>query len=93
MWTGAQAADVKADYDRANSLNQRVNNKVYDTIANNGAMNWIAGSQKFWYEKSVKGGNTFVLVDPAAASKAPAFDHTKLAAAISTASSADGYTR
>jgi dipeptidyl aminopeptidase/acylaminoacyl peptidase len=87
VWTGAQAADVKADYDRANSLNQRVNNKVYDTIANSGAMNWIAGSQKFWYEKSVKGGNSFVLVDPAAASKAPAFDHTRLAAAISTASS------
>ena len=81
-FTGAQGADVKADYDRANSLADRVRNKIYDVAE---APNWIDGSPKFWYRKSVRGGNAFVLVDAVAATKAPAFDHVKLAAAISTA--------
>jgi dipeptidyl aminopeptidase/acylaminoacyl peptidase len=77
---GASQADaVKADYDRANSLRDRVANKVYNTAE---APNWIPGSSKFWYRKSVKGGNQFVLVDPAAATKTPPFDHAKLAAGI-----------
>ena len=77
--TGAQSADVKADYDRSNSLNQRTANKVYDLPE---APVWIAGSPQFWYRKAVKGGNEFVLVDPVAATKAPAFDHAKLATAM-----------
>ena len=85
--TGAQvSADVKADYDRANSLNQRIANKMSGEIQ--GQPTWITGSQKFWYAKSVKGGNNaheFVLVDAATSSKGPAFDHAKLATAISTA--------
>ena len=80
---GAQSADVKADYDRATSLNQRLNNKLFD-IAETPI--WIDGSQKFWYRKSVKGGNQFVLVDAVAAAKAPAFDHARLATALSAAS-------
>ena len=79
---GAQSADVKADYDRANSLNQRLANKVFDVAQ---APVWITGSQKFWYRKSVKGGDQFVLVDPVATTKAPAFDHARLATALSTA--------
>ena len=78
--SGAQTGDVKADYDRANSLTQRVPaNKVFDVAE---TPVWIEGSQKFWYRKSVKGGNQFVLVDPAATAKAPAFDHARLATAI-----------
>src|SRR5262245_12053604 len=80
--SGAQSADVKADYDRSNSLNQRTANKVFDVAE---APVWIAGTQTFWYRKSVKGGNEFVFVDPAAATKAPAFDHAKLATAMSAA--------
>ena len=30
LTTGAQSADVKADYDRSNTLNQRTQNKVVD---------------------------------------------------------------
>ena len=51
---------------------------------------WIAGSQQFWYRKAVKGGNEFVLVDPVAATKAPPFDHARLATAISTAEAPRG---
>src|SRR5262245_2602939 len=81
--SGAQTADVKADYDRANSLGQRVRaNMVYNVAE---APVWIDGSQKFWYRKSVKGGNEFVLVDATAATKAAAFDHARLATALSAA--------
>jgi hypothetical protein len=86
---GAQvSADVKADYDRANSLNQRIANKMSGEIQNQPT--WIPGSQKFWYAKNVRGGagaHEFVLVDPAGPSKGAAFDHARLATAISTAAS------
>ena len=51
-----------------------------------GAANWIGETDRFWYSRSVKGGTEFLLVDAAAATKKPAFDHQKLAAAISSAS-------
>jgi dipeptidyl aminopeptidase/acylaminoacyl peptidase len=78
----AQSADVKADYDRANSLGSRVRNKIFDRAD---PPTWIEGSSKFWYRKTVKGGNAFVLVDPEAKTKAPAFDHARLASSMSTA--------
>lgn len=83
--SGAQTSDVKADYDRSNSLGQRVANKVYDVAE---APVWIEGSPKFWYRKSVKGGNQFVLVDPVAAAKAPAFDHARVATSLSAVAGA-----
>ena len=70
----SQAPDVRADYERSNSLNTRIANKVIDLAE---APNWIEGSSRFWYRKSVRGGNQFVLVDAAAASKAPAFDRER----------------
>ncbi len=82
---GAQGSDVKADYDRAFGLRERVQNKMYNVAE---APNWIEKTSKFWYRKSVKGGNEFVLVDAIAPSKGPAFDHEKLAAALSTAANA-----
>ena len=79
--TTAQSNGLQADYDRANSLTARTRNKVYDAAE---APSWIPGSEKFWYRKTVRGGNAFVLVDAAAGTKAPAFDHAKLASALST---------
>ncbi len=78
-YVGAQGADVKSDYDRANTVASRTGGKVYHQAD---APNWIAGTPKFWYRTSVKGGNEFVLVDAAAATKVPPFDHAKLAAGI-----------
>jgi dipeptidyl aminopeptidase/acylaminoacyl peptidase len=75
----SQADAVKADYDRANTVASRTGAKIYNLAD---APNWIAGTQKFWYRKSVKGGNEFVMVDPAAATKEPPFDHARLAAGI-----------
>src|SRR4051794_31669090 len=79
----AQTTDVRADYERARTLRERVQAKVQDVVE---TPTWIEGSQKFWYRKSVTGGNAFVLVDPVAATKGAAFDHERLAASLSTAS-------
>jgi dipeptidyl aminopeptidase/acylaminoacyl peptidase len=81
-WPAADQADVKADYDRATSLRERVADKVYGVA---GDPTWIDGTAEFWYRKSVKGGSEFVLVDAAAASRAPAFDHERMAAGLSEA--------
>src|SRR5688500_11526202 len=78
----AQGQDVKAAYDRAESLGRRTQGLAYNVPE---TPNWLEKTTKVWYRKSVKGGNEFVLVDAATKIKAPAFDHAKLATALSTA--------
>lgn len=46
---------------------------------------WTTGD-RFWYRVATETGTEFILVDPARATRAPAFDHAKLAAALSAAS-------
>ncbi len=70
-----------ADYQRADTVAERTAGVVVDLAE---APHWIDGN-RFWYRKSVKGGNVFVLVDAGAAQKRPAFDHDRIAAALSTA--------
>jgi dipeptidyl aminopeptidase/acylaminoacyl peptidase len=80
--TTAQGQDVKAAYDRAESLGRRTQGLAVNLPEN---PNWVENSTRAWYRKAVKGGNEFVLVDAAAKTKAPAFDHARLAAALGTA--------
>ncbi len=82
--TGAvvPAAGIKADFERALGLRDRLQNTITNVAE---APTWIGTTTKFWYRKSVRGGNQFVVADAAAALKAPAFDHEKLAAALSAA--------
>ena len=47
---------------------------------------WIDGGARFWYAVSNGVGRRFVLVDPAAGTREPAFDHALLAAALAAAS-------
>lgn len=47
---------------------------------------WIDGGDRFWYKVSNGAGARFVLVDPAAGIREPAFDHPRLAAALAGAS-------
>ncbi len=82
---GSASQDVRALYERSASLGTRTQNLVYNTITDTG---WITGSSDFWYRKTVKGGGTFVLASPAAKTKTAAFDHAKLAAALSSANNA-----
>ncbi|WP_330301314.1 S9 family peptidase [Streptomyces sp. NBC_00503] len=46
---------------------------------------WIDGGARFWYAVSDGPGRRFVLVDPAAGTREPAFDHALLAAALAGA--------
>ncbi len=76
------AQGTLADYQRAQGLQAKARNLVVNTP---GTITWIGDSDKFWYPRSVKGGTEFVLGDAHAGSKQLAFDHDKLAVAISRA--------
>jgi hypothetical protein len=71
-----------ADYQRAQGLPAKARSLVVNTP---GPASWIGESDHFWYWRSVAGGTEFMLVDAQAGSKKLAFDHDKLAAAISSA--------
>ena len=77
------AQGTLADYQRGQELQAKARALVINAP---GAPNWIGSSDHFWYAKPVKGGSQFVLVDADGKTKKPAFDHDKLAAAISAAS-------
>src|SRR5262249_53572701 len=72
-----------ADYDRAANLRQKFQNLAVNIPE---AAIAVENTSRFWYRKSVKGGNEFVLVDAATLTKKAAFDHQRLAASLSTAS-------
>jgi len=81
---GAQTprALTAADYDRAvKFLGANVTPLVYNV---NITPRWLE-DDTFWYRRTSETGSEFVLVDPARDSKRPAFDHAKLAAALSKA--------
>ena len=44
---------------------------------------WLEGSDRFWYRETSAAGSEFVLIDAAHATRVPAFDHDRLAAALS----------
>ncbi len=50
-----------------------------------GAITWIGDSNRFWYPRTVKGGTEYLLVDAALGERKFAFDHDRLARAISAA--------
>jgi len=81
----ASAQGTAADYARAMGLREAWQNLavgVPDTPT------WIGQSDRFWFRRSVNGGNEFVLVDPAAKTIAAPFDHARLADALSKAANA-----
>jgi hypothetical protein len=77
------AQGTLADYQRGQALAEKSRRLVVNVP---GQATWIGESDHFWYARTVKGGTDFVLVDAAAGTKKAAFDHEKLAAAISSAS-------
>ena len=76
------AQGTLADYQRAQGLQNKARSLVVNTP---GSANWIGSTHRFWYSKPVAGGTQFILVDANAATKGPAFDHDRLATAISNA--------
>ncbi len=79
----SEAQGTRADYDRAAQLPHRTAGKVYrDSVR----PHWLSNSNRFWYSNQLANGKReFVLVDPDTASKKPAFDHTRLALALTKA--------
>ena len=73
------SAQTEADYLRANSLRQKMQGLALNMT---GPMNWIGATDRFWYRKSVAGGNVFIVMNAATLQKSAAFDHDKLAAAL-----------
>ena len=81
---GAPRSLTAADYARAEKF---MTYNVTPLVLRAGARpTWLPGD-RFWYRNAVeKEGSEFILVDPAKRTKAPAFDHAGVAAALSAAS-------
>lgn len=80
--TPASAQTTATDYARAERfLGWNARNLVSgDQVS----PRWMEGD-RFWYRNHVKDGYEFFLVDPARGTRAPAFDHDRIAAALSVA--------
>ena len=72
-----------ADFDRALDIQEKLSALVINLPDQ---PVWQEDSDSFVYRKSVEGGHEFELVDASAQTRQPAFDHEKLAAALSAAS-------
>jgi dipeptidyl aminopeptidase/acylaminoacyl peptidase len=79
----AGAQGTAADYQRAQGLREKFQGLAINVPGN---PTWIEGDDHFWYRKSVPRGYEFIIVDAEKLTKKPAFDHEKLAAALSAAS-------
>src|SRR5690606_30317368 len=77
---GILAQGTAEDYARAVGYRERTAGLIIDAAD---LPVWLAKDHRFWYRKSVEGGHAFVLVDADARTKRPAFDHDRLAAALS----------
>ena len=71
-----------ADYERAEKFMGYNTNPL---VLHGGVRpTWISGD-RFWYRTTTADGTQFILMDAAKVTKAPAFDHAKVAAALSVA--------
>ena len=74
---------TRADYDRANNLRKLTENKVTKARV---TPHWCAGNTRFWYRNDLAGAQQeFIVVDATRGTRAPAFDHARLAAALAKA--------
>ena len=79
----AQQKFTAADYQRAEKM---MSGNTAQLVLRAGVRpNWLDGD-KFWYRVTTADGAEVVLVDPAKGTRAPAFDHAKLPAALAAAS-------
>jgi len=75
------AQGIQTDYKRSAAIAKNVENKVFRQSV---SPHWLKGNQKFWYRvDTAQGRFEFVLVDAVAGTRQPAFDHQKLATALS----------
>ena len=72
-----------ADYARAEAFMGATTSRLM--YRNSVQPNWLA-DERMWYRVTTADGSEFIFVDPARGTREPAFDHAKLAAALSKAS-------
>jgi dipeptidyl aminopeptidase/acylaminoacyl peptidase len=76
--------DIKKAYQRAAALKGQAKDRVFKTTI---TPHWFQGNTRFWYRNDTKDGTRdFVVVDAVQGTRAPAFDHAKLAAGLAGAS-------
>src|SRR4051794_39667380 len=75
----AHAQGTVADYRGAIELRERVQSLPVNVPE---PAVWVDKAPRFWYRKSVAGGNEFVMVDAASLAKRAPFDHQRLATAL-----------
>src|SRR3970040_510048 len=79
---GAKPDGVAPNYELAAQwTSQKVSRLVFDTTV---APRWLEKSDRSWYAFQTREGRRFSLVDPAKKTKAPLFDHVKMAATLTT---------
>jgi dipeptidyl-peptidase-4 len=81
----AQSNGTRADYARAERF---LGANAQELVTNDAIQpRWIAGAQgeQFWFRNRTQRGYEFVIVDAATGARRPAFDHARLAAALSVA--------
>jgi dipeptidyl aminopeptidase/acylaminoacyl peptidase len=79
---GGTGGPTPADYDRALNLRDAW---TYLTVDLPDAAGWVEKTGRLVYRKTVKGGFAFMAVDAASLAKTPAFDHERMAKALSLA--------
>ncbi len=80
----ADVLDVRQAYKRAKRLAEQTRGRVFKATI---TPHWLVDNTHFWYRNDLKGGaKEFILVDAERGKREPAFDHIKLAEALSKAS-------
>jgi len=77
---GGQSAIHQA-YRRAERFGSGAMNRLVLRTSVNA--HWIGDSERFWYSRTTREGREFILVDASRGTRSPAFDHGRLAAALS----------
>jgi hypothetical protein len=79
-----KAQGTKADYERADTLAAKMDGKLFKSRVQ---PHWLTGNERFWYRNDLaEGAREFILVDAAKGTRQPAFDHAKVADALSKVS-------
>ncbi len=74
------AQGTPVDYERANGLKAKYEAAAIDIA---GSATWVGNTHRFWYRKLSKGAYEYIVFDADTLQKKTAFDHAKIAAALS----------
>jgi hypothetical protein len=78
--------DMRQFYDKANKLSAQTKGKVFNTSV---SAKWFHNNTRFWFKNDLRGGTReFIVVDAELGTRGPAFDHKRLADALSKAAEA-----